>query len=47
MTKSCQHFLGKDSILDAYQGSEYASVVCYSLFGKTKDANKTGSVAKI
>ena len=35
----------KHSILDVWQGSEYASVICYSLFGKTEDGNKTDSAA--
>ena len=32
-------FLVKDSILDGWQG-QYAAVVCYSLLGKTEDADK-------
>ena len=32
-------------ILDVWQGSEYASVICHSLFGKIEDANKIDSVA--
>ena len=31
--------------LDVWEGSEYASVICYSLFGKIEDANKLDSVA--
>ena len=38
-------FFVKDSILDASQGSGYASIFCYLLFGKIEDANKTDSVA--
>ena len=34
----------KDSILDVWQGSEYASVICYSLFGKIGNTNKIDSV---
>ena len=30
----------KNFILYACHGSEYASVICYSLFGKAEDANK-------
>ena len=26
--------------LDVWQDSEYASVICYSLFGKIQEANK-------
>ena len=33
------------SILDVWQGSEYVSVICYSLFGKIGDTNKIDSVA--
>ena len=39
------HFRIKHSILDVLQGSEYASVICYSLFEKTEDANKIDSIA--
>ena len=35
----------KHSILDVWQSSDYAFVICYSLFGKTEDANKIDSVA--
>ena len=35
----------KHSILDVWQSSKYASVIYYSLFGKTVDANKIDSVA--
>ena len=35
----------KHSILDFWQSSEYASVICSSLFGKIKNANKIDSVA--
>ena len=38
-------FFVKHSILDVWQGSEYASVICYSLFVKIEDANKIDSVA--
>ena len=38
-------FFFKHSNLDVRQGSEYASVICYSLFGKIEDANKIISVA--
>ena len=37
-------FFAKHSNLDVRQGSKYASVICYSLFGKTDDANKIISV---
>ena len=37
---SCKH-----SILDFWQSSEDASVICNSLFGKIKDGNKIDSVA--
>ena len=33
------------NILDVWQNSEYASVICYSLLGKTKGANKIDLVA--
>ena len=33
-------FFVKHAILDVWQGSEYASAICYSLFGKIEDANK-------
>ena len=39
------NFFVKHSILDVWQGSEYASVICYSLFAKIEDANKIDSVA--
>ena len=39
------HFCIKLFILVIWQSSEYASVICYSLFGKTEDANKIDSVA--
>ena len=32
-------FFVKHSVLDVWQVSEYPSVTCYSLIGKTKDAN--------
>ena len=35
----------KHSVLDVWQGSEYASAICHSFFGKTEDANKIDSVA--
>ena len=31
----------KHSILDVWQSFEYTYVICYSLFGKTEDANNT------
>ena len=37
-------FLGKHSIVDIWQGSKYASAICYSLFGKIDDAKKIDSV---
>ena len=37
-------FFVKHSILDIWQGSDYASVISYSLFGKTEDVNKNDSV---
>ena len=43
MCKDC-FFFNKYSILDVWQGSEYASVIWYSLFGKIEDANKIDSV---
>ena len=43
--KAVNHFRTKHSILDVLQGSEYASVVCYSLFEETKDANKIDLIA--
>ena len=38
-------FLAKHYILDIKQGSEYASVICYSLFGKVEDSKKIDSFA--
>ena len=38
-------FFVKHSILDAWQGFEYVSVICYTLFGKIENANKIDSVA--
>ena len=38
-------FFVKHFILDVWLDSEYASVICYSLFGKTEDANKIDLVA--
>ena len=35
----------KHFILDVWLDSEYACVICYSLFGKTEDANQTDLVA--
>ena len=35
----------KHSILDIWQGSEYKSVICYSMLGKIEDASKTDLVA--
>ena len=35
----------KHSFLDVSQSFEDTSVICYSLFGKTEDANKIDSVA--
>ena len=43
--KAVNHFRIKHSILDVRQDSENASVICYSFFGKTKNANKIYSVA--
>ena len=37
--------LAKHSILDFWQSSEYASVICNSLLGKIEDANKIDSAA--
>ena len=37
---SCKHSI----LLYIWQGSENAFVICYSLFGKNEDANKTDSV---
>ena len=45
VTKSHSLFFVKHSILDVWQGSEYASVIYYSLFYKTDDANKIDSGA--
>ena len=39
------NFFIKHSNLDVRQGSEYAFVICYSLFEKIDDANKIDSVA--
>ena len=39
-------FFVKHSILDVWQGSQYASVICHSLFGIIEYANKIDSVAK-
>ena len=38
-------FFVKHFILDVWLDSEYPSVICYLLFGKTEDANKIDSVA--
>ena len=38
-------FFVKHFILDVWQDSEYASVICYSLFRKIEGANKTDLVA--
>ena len=43
--KAVNHFRIKLSMLDVWQGSEYASEICYSLFGKTEDPNNIDSVA--
>ena len=40
MAKSFQLFFVKRSILDIWQCSQYASVICYSLFGKIEVANR-------
>ena len=34
------NFFVKHSILDGWQNSEYASVICYSLFQKIENVNK-------
>ena len=34
-----------NTILVVWQDSEYESVICYSLYGKTEDTNKIDSVA--
>ena len=39
------NFFVKHSILDVWQGSEYPSVIWYSLIGKFVDTKKTDSVA--
>ena len=39
------NFFVKHSILDVWQGSEYTSVTCYSLFGKIEDSDNINSVA--
>ena len=39
------NFFVKHFILDVWLDSEYASVICYSLFGKTKDAINIDLVA--
>ena len=39
------NILLEPSILEAWQGSEYTSVTCYSLFGKIEDTSKIDSVA--
>ena len=38
-------FFVKHSILGVWQNSEYAFVICYSLFGKIEGANKIDLVA--
>ena len=38
-------FYVKRYILDVSQGSEYASVICYSSFGKTEDASQAWILA--
>ena len=43
-SKTVNHFCIKHSILDVWQGYEYAPIICYSLSGKTEDANKIDSV---
>ena len=42
--ENIQTFLVKRSTLDVWQGSEYASVIYYSLFVKIEDDNKIKSV---
>ena len=37
-------FFVKHFILDVWLDSQYASVICCSLFGKTEDTNKIDSV---
>ena len=41
------NILPEPSILEAWQGSEYTPVTCYSLFGKIEDTSKIDSVAVI
>ena len=36
--------LEKHSILDVWQSSEYAPVICYTLLGKTEDPNNIDSM---
>ena len=38
-------FFVKHSILDVWQNSKHASVICYSLFGNIEDTNKFDLVA--
>ena len=38
------NFFVKCCILDVWQNTEYASVIWYSLFGKTEEANNNDSV---
>ena len=39
MAKAVNFFV-KHSILDIWQGFEYASVICYSFFGEIEEANE-------
>ena len=39
------NFFVKHSNLDVWKGTEYASLICYSLFEKIDDADKIDSVA--
>ena len=44
-TKIIIFFFIKHSILDIWQNSEYASVICCSLFGKIEGGNKINLLA--
>ena len=44
-SKKLLTFFIKQSILDVWQGSEYASIICYPMFGKIEYADNIDSVA--
>ena len=39
------NYFSKHSILDVWQSSAYASVICYTLFGKTEEPDSIDLVA--